>query len=469
MWQQLLTPARRHPGPPISLNYLSQVRSEDDGGGRPFVALEEIPGVLEHPDLQRAHLLDVSAVVVDNRLQADWTYSVNRHRQETVEGMADAFVSSLLEMVRHVRRAAEVPSRPGPLDRLFAGAPSVRLRQHRHGVTGLSIARIEDGEVTAAWAEGLAVPADEVPASRETIFQAGSVSKHVAAVTAVRLVREGLLDLDTDVDRYLRRWSPRGLDCSGPGRSAPTTVRGLLTHTSGLSLTNAYGYGPDDKRPSLVQILKGRAPATNEPLRAEAPAGTVYKYSNGNYALLQMVLEDLTGQPFAELVRKLVFEPLGMVDSGYGSEFLHARSGNLAVGHDRDGHPISGSWKIYPELAGAGLWTTAIDLARLGADIQRALTGSGSVVLDRPCAEGLLSTTQACPTYGLGTVVRPMVGDTWFGHIGNAAGYRCVTAVGINSGQGLVFMANSERGLDLVADVLADLGMDVPVIPAPSQ
>ncbi|WP_433338051.1 amino acid adenylation domain-containing protein [Spirillospora sp. CA-294931] len=448
-----------HPAAPVRLAYRGPRQGEGD---RPFTVLPTVPGALRHPELERAHLLDLDASVLDGRLHLEWRYSAKRHRRQTVEGIADSFVTFLLEAIDRSRHAVPSASGSRPFDRLFPRTPALRLRQHRHGVPGVSVALVADGEVTAVWGEGPAVPAAGTPVRPDTIFQAGSVSKHVAAVAALRLAADGVLDLDEDVERHLRRWTPPEGD-----RHGPLTVRSLLSHTSGLAATTLSGYPRGGPLPGIAETANGQGPATNLPVRADAPAGTVHRYSNGNYVLLQLVLEDLTGRPFADLVRELVFEPLDLVDSGYGPAFTAPRERRIAVGHDRSDALIEGSWRVYPELACFGLWTTAVDLARLAGDLQRALDGTGSVVLDHAHATELLTTTGTSPAYGLGTVVRPMAGDTWFGHIGNAAGYHCFTATGVKSAQGLVLLANSDRGIDLVADLLAELGLDdVPVVPA---
>jgi CubicO group peptidase (beta-lactamase class C family) len=168
-------------------------------------------------------------------------------------------------------------------------------------------------------------------------FQAGSISKPVAALTALRL---GAVDLDADVNAQLRSWQLP----DGDG----VTPRQLLSHTAGLGVSFLPGYAEGEPQPTLVQTLDGAPPAVNEPARVEFPRGDGFHYSGGGYVLLQLLLEDLSGRPFAELARELVFEPLGMTSSTF----------EQVSGHR------------YPELAAAGLWTTTNDLARFVQALQ---------------------------------------------------------------------------------------------------
>jgi non-ribosomal peptide synthase protein (TIGR01720 family) len=162
-----------------------------------------------------------------------------------------------------------------------------------------------------------------------------------------------------------------------------------------------------------------------------------------DFALVEQLLSDALGLPFPELMRELVFAPLGMRDSGYGSAFTDSRVDRIAMGHGA----------TVPAAAG-GLWTTAFDLAQVAAEIGRAHVGGGAV-LDRWSVDQLLA--------GLGTVVRSSGGVRWYGHAGEVSGYRSYSAVGLESGAGVVILANGATGHEFVTDLLVELGLGVRV------
>ncbi|MEO6091349.1 MAG: serine hydrolase domain-containing protein [Umezawaea sp.] len=274
-----------------------------------------------------------------------------------------------------------------------------------HHVPAVSAAVLVDGGEPRPEAHGTA--------TGETVFQACSISKHVAAFGTLRLVEQGVLDLDEDVDAYLTSWRLPASD----GWRPVVTVRQLLSHTAGLSYNWFRGFHQDDPVPTLRQVLDGEPPANTPPVRVSTLPGSRFRYSGSHYAVLQQLLEDVTGTPFTDLLRTLVLDPLGMADSSYDQAFPHQRP--AAVGHHVDGEPLSGKWRVQPELAGAGLWTTPTDLVRLGAEVLRASTGRSALLTEHTAADML--TPQVPGGYGLGVQV---TADR-FGHTGGNIGYSC--------------------------------------------
>jgi amino acid adenylation domain-containing protein/non-ribosomal peptide synthase protein (TIGR01720 family) len=428
----------------VSFNYHGQIGRTVDTGL--FERLDGVPGTDRAPAGRRPYQVDINCGVVDGELRVHWSYSRNLHREETVGALADRFLDRLSGLLQHC--LATAPARPAGLRRLRPGAPAVRLLMQRHRVPGVSVAVVEDGDVAEAWGEGLA-STTAAPVRPDTVFQAGSVGKHVTTLTVLRLAQDGMLDLDEDIHRYLRGW---WLD-------QPVTLRSLLSHTAGLTEDEFDGTGArhrDGPIPSLSDVLYGRRPATTAPVRVELPPGTRYRYSGNHFVVVERVLEDATGEPFPQLMRRLVFEPLGMRDSGYGPDFLHGRGDAVATGHAADGVPVGGGWRVYPAATG-GLWTTASDLGRVAAEIQRASTGDGAV-LDRASASAMLNPLPDA-AYGLGTVVR----NGWYGHSGVTAGYRCYSAMDAEPGTGVVIMANADAGSDLIIDLLVEVGLGLHV------
>jgi CubicO group peptidase (beta-lactamase class C family) len=314
---------------------------------------------------------------------------------------------------------------------------------------GLAVAVIDGGDL--AWAGGFGVleAGKAAPVTPDTIFQVCSVSKHAAMVGALRLVQEGRLDLDEDVNRRLTSWR---LPPSG-GWPPRVTVRHLLGHTAGLTQNWYRGFWRDEPAPTLLQVLEGEPPANTPPVRATLLPGSRFRYSGSHYSVLQQLMIDVVGQPFPELMRELVFEPLAMRDSSYDQAFPE-RHGSVAVGHYTGAQPLRGGWRVLPEMAGAGLWSSAPDLARLALELQRARRGGPTAVL-RPETAAEAFRPGPGGEYGLGMALWGEGDGRTFGHGGDNIGYKCRSVAYRERGLGGVVLTNGDDGWMVVDDVLS--------------
>ena len=263
----------------------------------------------------------------------------------------------------------------------------------------------------------------------DMLFPACSISKHVAAFGTLRLVADAMIDLDTDVNAYLSSWQLPG--------TGTVTVRQVLAHTAGLTANWFPGYAAGEPVPSMLQILRGDRPANTPAVRRELSPGSEFRYSGSHYAVLQQLLTDVTGTPFDELMAALVLGPVGMADSSYDQRYPYEHRERAALGHS-GGTPVSGGWHTQPEMAGAGLWSTPLDLVRLELEIGRAAAG-GSALLPLDLATQML-TPQVPGGFGLGTEVS----DGRFGHTGQNTGYSCFSFVWSASGTAVAVMTNAE-------------------------
>ncbi|GAA1311361.1 non-ribosomal peptide synthetase [Saccharothrix xinjiangensis] len=327
-----------------------------------------------------------------------------------------------------------------------ATIPSPLAAMAAHRVPGLSAARLAGGELVAVEAFGELTPGGP-PVTPDALFQVGSLSKHVTAFGVLRLVGQGALDLDADVNHYLRGWRVP----EEPG-VAPVTARLLLGHRSGLAPNPGKGY-PADRVPALADLLHGRAghPAVT---RETAP-DTAFRKANVHYSVLQLLLEDLTGSSFADLMRDLVLDPLGMHASDFDQDFPHRCGSQVALGHHADGSTVDGGWLVRPDLAAAGLWTTATDLAKFAAEVRRSALGRPLAVFARPLVEQAL-TPHPDSLYGLGTVVDPADGDPQFGHGGEPVGYHAFSTCRVRSGEGWVVLTNGAAGAEVIRGLIAE-------------
>ena len=281
-----------------------------------------------------------------------------------------------------------------------------------------------------------------------TLFQAASVSKPVAALGALRLVEQGKVSLDENINEKLRAWH---LPENRFTRQHPVTLRLILCHRAGLTVHGfSPGYRLGAALPTVTQILDGQPPAKSAPVRVDSVPARQSRYSGGGYLVMQQMMVDVTGRPFAAYMEEAVFKPLDMRSSTFVQPLPDAWSSRAATGHTgRPLHAIEGGWGVYPEAAAAGLWTTAGDLARFYLGVQASLAGRSNPVISQVLARQMVTTQPGEAALGF------MVGGKTprFGHNGSQAGFQAVT-VAFATGEGAVILMNADTGVDTVGDAL---------------
>jgi CubicO group peptidase (beta-lactamase class C family) len=324
-----------------------------------------------------------------------------------------------------------------------------------NSVPGLSVAVIDAYQI--AWARGYGVreagKAGEVTA--QTLFQAASISKPVTAAAVLRLVEQGRLDLDEDINAYLASWK---LPANGPWQPR-VTLRHLLCHGGGTTVHGFPGYRRDEALPAVRQVLDGEPPANTPAIRVNALPGTQMRYSGGGTTIVQQLLVDVTGTPFPDLMRELVLGPLGMHDSGYQQPLPESRRPSAASGHRSRGGVVEGQWHVYPEMAAAGLWTTPSDLARFAIEIQLARAGTPERLLSKATVEQML-TPQVEEQIGIGFFLDGKGTLLRFSHSGGNEGFRCLLLAYAERGQGAVVMTNADDGWILLEEIFRAIAIE---------
>lgn len=354
--------------------------------------------------------------------------------------------------IRRVVSGLHVLQSPGSVP---AEKWTLEERLAHYGVPAVSVAVIHDGEVEWARAFGRAVAGGSQTVSDETPFQAASISKALTAFATLRVVDQGLLALNAPVNHYLQSWR---LPDSDAGSSDSVTVELVMAHMAGLSRFVFPGYAPGDALPTLTQMLDGAPPASTPPIRIAQPPGSSWSYSNGGYLVLQQLLEDVTGQDFPSLMDRLVLTPLGMEHSTFQQPLPGDLEALAAVGHHEDGTPLPGHWRIQPELAAAGLWTTAADLARFALAVHAAANQTPEALLSAQNAAAL--TTQRFINFSLGLLVRRNGEHFWFTHNGGNEGYRALMYAYLTTGEGAVVMTNGDAGMALASEIINSIALE---------
>jgi CubicO group peptidase (beta-lactamase class C family) len=318
------------------------------------------------------------------------------------------------------------------------------------GVPGLSVAVIKDFEIHWTRAYGVADVVATSPVNPDTLFQAASISKPVAAMAVLKAVQDGRLALDEDVNRYLTSWKVPSSDATA---RQPVTLRSLLSHTSGTDDGFGFpGYDPGAPVPTLAQILNGEKPSNVGQVLVKRPPLTSFKYSGGGITLVQLLMTDVFRRPFPDLMQASVLTPIGMTRSAYEQPLSAERDKNAARGHDRGGRARGVKWHVYPELAAAGLWTTPTDLARFGIEIQKSLQGRSNRVLSRAIATEMATPVGVGP-FAIGMQIGKN-GEGWYlSHGGSNWGFQCMLLVHRIKGYGFAAMANSDSGGRLIGEL----------------
>ncbi len=340
--------------------------------------------------------------------------------------------------------AAQVPNRQG-FDALTIPELMARFR-----VPGVSVAVIKDFKIHWAKGYGLADVTANRPVDVTTAFQAASISKPVMAMAAVRLAQEGRFSLDQNINSLLKSWRVPESELT---RVQPVTPRSLLSHTSGSDDGFGFpGYEPDASRPTVPQILNGEAPSNVGAVRFARPPFTGQKYSGGGTEIMQLALTDLTGQPFAELMRQKVLDPLGMTGSSYEQPPTGALAERTARAHSGGGEAMGPKWHVYPEQGAAGLWTTPSDLARIAIEVQRAIQGPAGQVLSQASAREMTAPTGLGP-FAVGFSIEKRGEGWYFMHGGANWGFRCDLLAHIRKGYGIVVMTNGDNGGAIIREI----------------
>jgi len=318
---------------------------------------------------------------------------------------------------------------------------NLTARMQELHVPAVSIAVMVDGKI--AWTKAYGT------ANTETLFQAASISKPVAAMAALHMMQHGNFSLDEDVNGKLKSWKVPENEFT---KTEKVTLRRLLSHTAGLTVHGFPGYAATAPVPTVVQILNGEKPANTLAVRVDIVPGSKWRYSGGGYTVMQQLLTDRMGWSFPDIMQRMVLSRIGMKRSTYQQPLPATLAANAAVAHNAQGQPIEGKWHTYPEMAAAGLWTTPHDLALWAIELREAYLGKSNKIIERDTARQMLTAQK--DNYGLGVALSGSGPSATFGHGGSNAGFKCNMVMLIESGKGAVVMTNGDRGGQLAGEVM---------------
>jgi CubicO group peptidase (beta-lactamase class C family) len=325
---------------------------------------------------------------------------------------------------------------------IINGKPDHILDRMAHfNVKGLSIAVVQNYEVRWAKGYGWADEKEKRPVTTETLFEPGSISKSLNAVGVLRLAQDKRLDLDSDINTYLKSWK---FPYDTVSKNKVITLTHLLGHSAGLSVWGFPGYDRKAKLPTVQEILDGKPPANTPAVRSIFEPGTQVQYSGGGILISQLMVADVTGQPYDQFMRRNILKPLGMTHSFFSQPPPRGKSRQLATGYHGDGSEVENKYYVYPEQSAAGLWTTPTDLCKYIVATQLAYEGRSSKVLNSELTR-LQLTPPLDGVAALGVFIDNRNGTKYFQHDARNNGFCGVYYGSLEGGNGVAIFLNSDN------------------------
>ena len=346
----------------------------------------------------------------------------------------------------------------------LANPKALAGRMEYYKVPGVSISVINDNQIEWSKAYGTMDKNTGAPVTTETIFEAASTSKFITAVMALRFVQKGLIELDTNVDDYLKSWQVPENEFT---QEEKVTLRRLLTHQAGMPTTN-FSHDENAGYPTLLNVLNGESPALNKPAVPELVPGTKWQYSNVAYDVIQLLLEDVSGKSFQQIAEEIVFRPLGMHNSTFVYPLDSEKKKREAMPHDADG--ISREPEMHlTAVAHGGLTTTPTDLAKFTNEIMLSYRGKSETILSQEMTKQLFSKEVNLDpkmfgmplSEGLGVFLTGEGKDLLFMHPGsNLPGLNCWLIGWPERGTAAVVMTNGAKGEVLAMEIISAINLE---------
>ena len=322
-------------------------------------------------------------------------------------------------------------------------------RMKYYKVPGVSIAVIKDYKIDWAKGYGLADTNQKTQVTTETMFSAGSISKFLMAVTALKMVENEQIDLEKPINNYLTSWKITENDFT---KKVPITLRMLLSHSAGTSQSSYFGFTPTQPLPNIVEILSGAKISETRPVIVNSEPNKEFRYSGGGSMIAQLALMDVSKQSFSSLTQQILFDKLGMKNSTF-EQPLPAKFIKQSSWAYSDASWFKGMPYVYPQQAAAGLYTTPTDLAKFFIDVQKSYIGNGKILSQATTTEMLSAQRKVSDgayneQIGIGPFLIQRADNTdpngvYFEFTGVNAGFLAYGIASITNGNGVMIMLNS--------------------------
>ncbi|MGF2616394.1 beta-lactamase family protein [Rossellomorea vietnamensis] len=333
---------------------------------------------------------------------------------------------------------------------------NIQERMEHYKVNGLSISWIENGQLQGVKNYGILEGKKDRKVKDTSIFSACSISKFITSMTALKLIDEGLLDLDQNVNDRLVSWK---VPDNKFINSHKVTLRDLLSHHSGIQDPEGSfsELAAEIGIPSMVELLKGKTTYCKDPIELKSKPGSEFHYSDAGFCVIQQLIEDVTKKPFEQVVKELLLEPLGMKDSLFLTNLRNIDHEEFSCGHDYKGDVVDERYPIYPYPAASGLWTTSTDLAVLVIELIDALKGKSKIGISESLAREMITPQKGKSWAGLGVFLDSKEGEVEITSMGWGIGFQSMLAVYPGLEKGVVIMTNAELGVHQMKGIIGEI------------
>lgn len=332
----------------------------------------------------------------------------------------------------------------------------IEERMKHYNVQGLSITLLEGGEISGTENYGLLEVESDRKVNENSIFNACSISKFLTGILAMKLVEEGLLDLDDDVNESLVSWKVPENDFT---KNKKVTLRNLLSHQSGIKDPEGSYYELNSKIgvPSMVELLEGQTLYCKTPIDVKCEPESEFHYSDAGFCIIQQLIEDVTEKLFHKVMNEQIFEPLGMANSQFNTTTLEVDRQNFSCGHNKNGELVDGKYPIYPYPAASGLWTTSLNLAELVLELMNAVKGESKVGISESLAKEMISSQRGKSWTGLGVFLEGSEKEIEITSLGWGMGFQCMMVAFPYLEKGAVIMTNAELGVHQMEGIIGEI------------
>lgn len=333
---------------------------------------------------------------------------------------------------------------------------NIQERMKHYYVQGLSITLLEGGEISGTDNYGLLEVESNRTANEDSIYSACSISKFLTGVLVLKIVEEGLLDLDDDVNENLKSWKVPENDFT---KNKKVTLRNLLSHQSGIK--DPEGSFPELNSkvgvPSMVELLEGKTLYCKTPIDVQCEPESEFHYSDAGFCIIQQLIEDVTKKPFHQVMNEQIFEPLGMANSHFNTTMLEVDRQNFSCGHNKNGELVYGKYPIYPYPAASGLWTTSLNLAKLVLELMNAVKGESKVGISESLAKEMITPQRGKSWTGLGVFLEGSEKELEITSLGWGVGFQCMMVAFPYLEKGAIIMTNAELGVHQLEGIIGDI------------
>ncbi len=327
--------------------------------------------------------------------------------------------------------------------------------KHYH-VLGLSITLLENDQISGTESYGLLEAGSDRRVKENSIFSACSISKFLTGMIAIKLIEEGLLDLDEDVNKNLESWQVPESEFT---KNKCVTLRNLLSHQSGIKDPEGSFSELNSKAgiPSMVELLEGRTSYCKAPIEVQYEPESEFHYSDAGFCVVQQLIEDTTGKLFHQIADELIFKPLGMENSHLNITTLEMNNKKFSCGHHKNGELADGKYPIYPYPAASGLWTTSLDLAKLVLELLHALKGKSKIGISKSLAQELITPQKDKDWAGLAVFLDGSGEELEVTSLGWGVGFQCMMVYSLHLEKGAVMMTNTELGVHQMEGIIGEI------------